>query len=275
MSEPASRFVTEVESTLRHLPDHSVEQITTVTYNDASWPILCIRSAQWDVGRPTVLISAGVHGNEPAGVHAALEFLAKGQREFQEALQFVVFPCLNPSGFDAHTLETQSGANLNRLFGIQSAQAEVRAIEDWLWLYGIHFLMTFDLHEVTPDYVGEGFAEKDNPRAAYLYETVSDNSDRVGRAMIDALPSRLAVCDWPTIYNDINENGVISYPEGNRNAIYAKGTSLDSFLSARYTGHSFTLETPTGWSMQQRVGTHLTFLKTALRHAVPESLSKR
>lgn len=127
--------------------------------------------------------------------------------------------------------------------------------------------MTFDLHEVRPDYVGEGFVQKDNPRAAYLYETVNDDSKRIGRLMIDTLPPGRQVCDWPTIYDDINNAGVISYPEGCRNKIYAEATSFDSFLSNRYTGHSFTLETPTRWSLRDRVDTHLTFLKTALRHA--------
>lgn len=267
-----SQFAQEVEAKLAHLKGHRVEQIATVAYGDSSWPILCVRSEQWEASRPTVLISGGVHGDEPAGVHAALSFFAHGQHEFDNVLQFVAFPCVNPSGFDADTLATVSGANLNRLFGINSAQPEVRAIEDWLRVQARRFLMTFDLHEVSPDYVGEGFVQKDNPRAAYLYETVTDNSERVGRLMIDALPSSRPVCDWPAIYDDINEGGVISYPEACRNKIYAEGTSFDSFLNRRYTGHSFTLETPTGWSMSDRIDTHLTFLKTALRHAVTNSV---
>jgi hypothetical protein len=275
MNEVMSRFAHEVEAKLALVKGHRVEQIASVTYGDASWPILCVRSKRWEASRPMVLISGGVHGDERAGVHAALAFLAHGQHEFEDALQFVVFPCVNPSGFDADTLETASGANLNRLFGINSAQPEVSAIEDWLRIHAQRFLMTFDLHEVSPDYVGEGFVQKDNPRAAYLYETVTDNSERVGRSMIDALPASRPVCDWPTIYDDINEAGVISYPEGCRNQIYAEGTSFDSFLSSRYTGHSFTLETPVGWSLGDRVDTHLTFLKVALRHAVLNSTEAR
>ena len=272
MTEVTSRFAQVVEAKLGQLPRYRVEQIASVSYGDASWPILCVRSARWEANRPTVLISGGVHGDEPAGVHAALAFLADGQREFDDAFQFVVFPCVNPSGFDADTLETASGANLNRLFGVNSTQPEVRAIENWLSLRALRFRMTFDLHEVSPDYVGEGFVQKDNPRAAYLYETVTDGSERVGRLMIDALPSSRLVCDWPTIYDDINRAGVISYPEACRNKIYAEGTSFDAFLSKRYTGHSFTPETPTGWSLSDRVDTHLTFLKVALWQAVPKSI---
>lgn len=269
-----SRFAQEVEAKLARLKEGRIEQLATVSYGGASWPILCVRSERWEVNRPTVLISGGVHGDEPAGVHAALGFLADGQYEFDDVLQFVVFPCVNPSGFDANTLETVSGANLNRLFGINSAQLEIRAIEEWLRVQAQHFVMTFDLHEVRPDYVGEGFVPKDNPRAAFLYETVTDDSERVGPLMIDALPSSRSICDWPTIYDDINKAGVISYPEACRNKIYAEGTSFDSFLSSRYTGHSFTLETPAGWSLSDRVDTHLTFLKVALRHAVPNSTER-
>jgi hypothetical protein len=217
-----------------------------------------------------VLISGGVHGNERGGVYAALEFLADVQRELNDVLQFVVFPCVNPSGFEADTLESASGANLNRHFGIASTEQEVRAIEQWLRVHVQRLRMTFDLHEVRPDYVGEGFAERDNPHAAYLYETVTDNSNRIGRLMINALPSSRPVCDWPTIYNDVNQAGVISYPEACHNSIYAKGTSFDSFLSRCYTGHSFTLETPTDWLLGDRVDTHLRFLKVALRHAMKE-----
>jgi Succinylglutamate desuccinylase / Aspartoacylase family len=272
MNEAGSRFERIVEAKLAPMKGVRIEQIASVRYGAASWPILCVRSTRWEAGRPTVLISGGVHGDEEAGVHAALAFLAEGQFEFDGVLQFVVFPCVNPSGFDADTLETASGANLNRLFRINSAQPEIRAVEDWLRVQAQHFVMTFDLHEVRPDYVGEGFTAKDNPRGAYLYETVSDDSERVGRSMIDALPSNRPVCDWPTIYDDINQAGVVSYPEACRNKIYAEGTSFDSFLGSRYTGHSFTLETPVGWSLSDRVDTHLTFLKVALRHAVLKSI---
>ena len=82
--------------------------------------------------------------------------------------------------------------------------------------------------------------------------------------MLDALPAGRSVCDWPTIYDDINDRGLISYPSGQRNPIYREGTSFDAFLNTRYTHHSFTTETPTGWSIADRVDTHLTFLRTAL-----------
>jgi hypothetical protein len=194
--------------------------------------------------------------------------LSDAYTDIHEAVQFVVFPCVNPSGFDDGTLTTRSGANLNRLFGTGSNQQEIRAIENWLAAQRMRFSMTFDLHEVRPDYVGEGFVEADNPRAAYLYETVTDKSDRVGRTIIDALRPHRAVCDWPSIYGDVNDRGVISYPEGNRNPIYAKGTSFDAFLARQYTAHAFTFETPTEWALADRIDSHLKMLVTALRNRI-------
>ena len=162
-------------------------------------------------------------------MYAPLAFLSEGPGEFAHGFQFVVFPCVNPSGFDANTLETATGVNLNRLFGVSSDQPEIRGDRDWLERQKIP-VYPFDLHEVRPDYVGEGYTEEDNPRGAYLYETVTDGSSRIGRAMLEALPPGRTVCHWPTIYDDINDRGLISYPQGARNRVYAMGTTGMDFL---------------------------------------------
>ena len=267
MSEIAPSFE-HVRAALTGLAHHRVDTLTSVSHHGKHWPLVVVHPHRWDSARKPILIAGGVHGDEPAGVYAALTLLAEADRADYVGPPLVIFPCVNPSGFDAGTLTSGSGANLNRLFGTRSEEPEVRAIEEWLQTQGLTFRMAFDLHEVRPDYAGEGFTAKDNPLGAYLYEIVIDGSPRLGRAMIDALPSDRAVCDWPTIYEDVNTGGVITYPQDRRNPIYAQGTSLDAFLSSEYTGHAFTTETPTGWSMPQRVDTHVTFVKTALRLAV-------
>ncbi len=71
------------------------------------------------------------------------------------------------------------------------------------------------------------------------------------------------MCDWPTIYDDISDRGLVSYPSGQRNVIYGQGTSFDAYLNGRYAAHSFTTETPTGWSIEDRVDTHV-LIETAL-----------
>ena len=66
-------------------------------------PLLVARSEPWDSTKPTVFISAGIHGDEPAGVHAAVQFLNHGLPEYADRFNFVVMPCLNPDGFDTQT----------------------------------------------------------------------------------------------------------------------------------------------------------------------------
>lgn len=261
-------FWRDVERVIAALPNVHVQQLGDVTHGLHRYPLLCVESdspADRDKDRIPVLISGGVHGNEPAGVYAALEFLRDFAPGLSRHYRFIVLPCVNPSGYEADTLESMSGANLNRCFGCGSAEPEVRIIETWLAEIGVRFRVTFDLHEAPPSYVGEGFVESDNPTGTWLYETVIDGSPRLGRQMIDALPDGTEVCTWPRVYEDINDGGVVAYPDACRNAIYAQATSLDSFLNGRWTGHSFTSETPTDWPMQRRIQTHLIYLSTALQ----------
>lgn len=125
------------------------------------------------------------------------------------------------------------------------------------------------MHEIPPYWADEGFQAKDNPLTAYLYETHIDKSKRMGRAMIDSLPRDIEVCPWPTIYGDIADRGLVTYPEGNRNQIYAEQTSLDGYLQLRYSPHTFTTETPIGWKLEKRIRTHLSWLQTALDNYSP------
>lgn len=225
----------------------------------------CVARLETLESKPWVLISGGVHGDEIAGVYAAIRFLASRATAWTDRYQFAVLPCVNPTGFELNTLEAADGTNLNRVWGINSSQPEVAAIERWLKRFKQKFLVTFDLHEVAPDYRGEGFVESDNPRGCYLYETVTDQSPRIGRAMIDALPPGTEVCRWPLIYNDRNDNGVVDYPQACGNEVYKQGTTLDGYLNGRFTTRSFTLETPMGWPLEKRVQTHLLWLETALK----------
>lgn len=260
-------FAREVEERVEALEGVSVRSLGEVRYGAHAYPLLCIESragARPAKGQDRVLISAGVHGDEPAGVHAALDFLRDVMPAYGDDFQFVVLPCVNPSGYEANTLETISGVNLNRSFRSGTTAAEVRAIEAWLAQARPSFRVTFDLHEIPPHYRDEGFVESDNPDATYLYETVSDQSPRLGHEMIAALSDDVDVCRWPTIYHDVNDGGVIAYPEACRNRVYAERTTLDAYLNGLFTHHSFTTETPTTWDFPRRVTTHLTYVRTAL-----------
>ena len=126
------------------------------------------------------------------------------------------------------------------------------------------FVCTIDLHETDPNYVGEGFTRKDNPKEFYMWEVCPDKNLRIGDGVVKSVEKVVPVCRWDRIYKDINSNGVIWYPEGCANEVYAQRTTLEGFLADNYTLQAFTLETPCGWHMDQRVLAHSTAIRSIL-----------
>ena len=63
-----------------------------------------------------VLLTAGMHGDEPAGTEAVLRFLESGRYRTWPAAAFTVVPALNPWGLAHNTREGPGGEDLNRSF---------------------------------------------------------------------------------------------------------------------------------------------------------------
>jgi hypothetical protein len=257
-------YARDVERPLAALRDFQAETLCHIEHGAQTYPLFLVRSTAAGTTRPTIFISGGVHGDEPAGVYAAIDFLEDIAPRYRREFNFTVLPCANPSGFELNTLRSISGANLNRLFGTDSSEPEIRAIEEWLTDESHRFLVTFDLHETVPEYEGEGFTPQDNPRACYLYETARNGETRIGKQLIDALPQSVEVCRWPKVYLDVNSEGVISYPEACGNPVYAQETTFEAYLMRHNTNHAFTTETPTGWPLEKRIQIQLCWLETAL-----------
>ena len=74
----------------------------------------------------------------------------------------------------------------------------------------------------------------------------------------------IPVCSQPTIFGDINSDGVVYYPEGYTGTIYAAMTTLEGFLIQNYTDHAFTTETISNWEAEIRVKAQLLAITTAL-----------
>lgn len=104
---------------------------------------------------PVVTISAGMHGDEPAGVWALLSLVRDGLLD--PRFSYRLWPCFNPTGFDADTRANSDGVDVNRSFGRGGQSPEAKAIltanRDRT------FCLAIDLHE---DHEATGF---------YLYET--------------------------------------------------------------------------------------------------------
>src|SRR6266567_4163291 len=88
------------------------------------------RCASGNVERPfRVYISAGIHGDEPAGPLAVRQLLQDNL--WPAGLDIWVCPCLNPSGFALNRRENHEGVDLNRQY-LEPTAAETLAHVAWL-----------------------------------------------------------------------------------------------------------------------------------------------
>lgn len=266
----------EVVRPLEALKGGAVTTLRRLRYGSHNYPFLSVQSPP--VVRPehpTVLVSAGVHGDEPAGVYAIVDFLEHEAGQYADKVNLCVFPCMNPGGFEANTRHTMSGVDLNRSFDDEeSAKQETFAVEvftmkEWMEYYHPQVRLALDLHENNPDAFEEDIEEADGGdvpeetvRACYLYESCYDTRRRIGRQLIDALPYSAAVCLLPTIEGEVNDRGVIAYPEARKNAKFR--TTLDAYVAERWTDHTIVTETPVIWSMEKRIAVQRLWLRRAL-----------
>lgn len=80
-----------------------------------------------------VLLSAGIHGDELAGVEALCEWLeTRAYVKFLERWDITMLPCINPWGYEYGTRENSSGQDLNREFKSSHPPQEVLFVQSVL-----------------------------------------------------------------------------------------------------------------------------------------------
>ena len=213
-----------------------------------------------DSALPFVFISAGIHGDEPAGVTALASFLKESAPSYARKFNFIIFPLMNPVGRARDTRGNALGADLNRNFSAAVPHDEVHAAKQYLETLNQKFLCAIDLHEDPTDTAEPGFEAGDSPRGFYLYEVAP-----MERKKGEKITAHLATVGFPiaeekTIYGDPCESGVIFRPPvvpENREG------SFDQYL-LRFAPHTLVFETPTCWEFEKRVAAHKKALACAL-----------
>jgi murein peptide amidase A len=183
--------------------------------------------------RVSVYISAGIHGDEPAGPLAALRLLQEDI--WPDAAAIWLCPCLNPTGFPLNRRENAAGIDLNRDYR-QLQSPEVRAHVEWLQRQP-PFDVALCLHE---DWEANGF---------YVYELNPDHRPSLAEKILDAAVKVCPVETSPVIENWPAQNGVIrpqvnpaerpQWPE----AIY---------LITHNSRQNYTLEAPSDYPLPAR-----------------------
>ena len=193
-----------------------------------------------DALAPAVTISAGMHGDEPAGTVALFE-LAQHQ-ELPSGFRYRLWPCINPTGYDAGTRESAGGVDLNRTFARGGSAPESRAI--LTANRDLQFELALDLHE---DCDMPGF---------YCYEY---GSRELGNAVVDALAANgMPLATEPVLRPDPKEE-----------ELAIGGRSYTLALARRAARSALTLETPGGIDRERRAA----ILRIAVKAAI-DALSK-
>jgi hypothetical protein len=76
-------------------------------------------------------VFAGIHGDEPEGAHAVIQFikLLEARPEFAAGYYLSFYPISNPTGFEDGTRHSRGGRDLNREFWKNSREPEVRLLQ--------------------------------------------------------------------------------------------------------------------------------------------------
>ncbi|GAA4648849.1 hypothetical protein GCM10023116_11230 [Kistimonas scapharcae] len=116
-----------------------VSSLGEVAYGSHRYPLYEI-TAIHDANNPYIRLTGLVHGDEEAGGKALLDFLDDGIKQYLTHFNFIINPCINPSGYETATLQAMNGyhlasrtdkntGNINRSFNGALPQQESRLIE--------------------------------------------------------------------------------------------------------------------------------------------------
>jgi hypothetical protein len=192
-----------------------------------------------------IYISAGIHGDEPAGPLAVLQLLQENR--WPANADIWLCPCLNPAGFSRNVRENGAGLDLNRQY-LQPEAAEVRAHIAWLEQQP-NFDICLCLHE---DWESQGF---------YLYELNPDNQPSFAQKIISRVGEVCPIDLSAEIEGREAANGII------RPSLDPK--SRPQWPEALYlltykTRLSYTFEAPSDFELATRVAAEVAALRAVL-----------
>ena len=197
----------------------------------------------------SVTVSAGLHGDEPAGIEAVLQFF---ERASPPPIDVVAFPCLNPTGVIAGTRRNDLGMDLNRTFGQERAPHETELVRSAL--AGKRFDCGIDLHE---DVEARGF---------YLYEHVRGERRPLGTAVVAAIRAAgMPINDAPSIEGRTLFDGCVEPAEETLSATVG---FYSIYLFDRHADLTLVPESPGLLPLPARVAMHLGAIDTVVASLV-------
>jgi protein MpaA len=183
---------------------------------------------------PRLYISAGIHGDEPAGPLAVRQLLA--ENAWPANLELWICPCLNPVGFTLNSRTNAEGLDLNRQYR-NPAAPETKAHIAWLDRQP-NFDFCLCLHE---DWESHGF---------YLFEVNPEQRPSYAPAILEGV-SQVCPIDRSDVIEGWEAKGGIIRPniDAHKRPDWPEGL----FLIANKTRMSCTLEAPSDFPLPTRV----------------------
>jgi protein MpaA len=99
---------------------------------------------------------AAIHGDEPAGAHALVDFLSllDANPELAEGYVLFTYPLTNPTGYEDNTRYSRRGRDLNREFWNNSSQPEVQLLQTELFSHAFHGIIALHADDTSDGLYG-------------------------------------------------------------------------------------------------------------------------
>ena len=182
-------------------------------------------------------IFAGIHGDEPSGVLAALALLERLERDPEPArgYELFVYPVCNPTGFADGTRWSRSGKDLNREFWNGSEEIEVILLEQQLMRLNFDGLIALHTDDTSSGLYG---FVKGHSLTRYVLEPALEKAGEI-------LPRNLD----RSIDNFLANNGIIE--QGYPGILSAPPTQKQKPFEVVF-------ETPHDSPMEKQINAHMT-----------------
>lgn len=212
---------------------------TVKTYGQIKhWPLLVMTrcATQEHAETKHIYLSAGIHGDEPAGPRAIYDLFASNALPKQH--HYTIFPILNPAGLHLETRENADGIDLNRDYLTPSRSKEIHKHLRWIDTHIEHLDICIHLHE---DWESIGF---------YLYEVNFHHHSSKSEAILQATSRYIPTETATEIDGRIAADGLIR-PDRVPEDLAGLPESL--YLLQRFNCIGYTLETPSSLPLAKRI----------------------
>lgn len=197
-------------------------------------------------GSPRFYLSAGVHGDEPAGPEAVVRLLERPG--VFDGVEVFLFPALNPAGLRAGTRGNADGVDLNRDYLHRQTWEVTEHVKILKTLGPVD--MAVCLHE---DWEAKG---------AYVYYLRSSKGRGCAYGLLAAMEKHVGIDKSEEIDGHKAELGVIERSPG---SFRRKDWPEAIYLCRHHTNLCYTLETPSGLALSKRVEAHAAAVEEAVR----------